>query len=52
MKTFVTALVLSATVLAAPAMALGVDMNNLTRNLSFPDPVSEPVTKGQSEAGK
>lgn len=52
MKTFVTALVLSATLLTTPAMALGISMNNLTRNLSFPEPVSEPVTKDQSQAGQ
>ena len=49
MKIFLTAAILSATVLSAPAMALGVDMTNLTRNLSFPEPVSEPVTQDQTK---
>ncbi len=51
MKTFLTAAILSATVLSAPAMAMamGVDMTNLTRNLSFPEPVSEPVTQDQTK---
>ncbi|WP_193746482.1 hypothetical protein [Ruegeria sp. ANG-R] len=52
MKTLLPALILSAAVLTSPALALGIDMNNLTRNLSFPEPVSEPVTKDQTRAGK
>lgn len=52
MKTFITATILSATILAAPAMALGVDTSNLTRTLTFPTPVSEPVTQDQVKPGK
>ncbi|WP_298933400.1 hypothetical protein [uncultured Ruegeria sp.] len=51
MKTFITAAILSTTVLAAPAMAMGVDMTNLTRNLSFPTTVSEPVTQDKVKPG-
>ncbi len=52
MKTFVPAFILAAVVLTSPALALGIDMYNLTRNLSFPQPVSEPVTKDQTQTGK
>ncbi|WP_299944299.1 hypothetical protein [uncultured Ruegeria sp.] len=52
MKTLLPAVTLSVVVLTSPALALGIDMNNLTRNLSFPEPVSEPVTKGKTQAGK
>lgn len=36
MKTFMTAFVLSTTVLAAQAQAFGPTMNTLTRDLTFP----------------
>lgn len=52
MRAFVTTAVLTATFLAAPAMAQSVDLTNLTRNLSFPPPVSEPVTQDQNKPGK
>jgi len=52
MKTFITAALLTATVLSAPAMALGVPTNTLVPNMSFPEPVQEPVTKGQANPGK
>ncbi len=52
MKSLIAAVTLSATLLAAPAMALGIDSTNLTRNLSFPSPVSEPVTQDQVKPGK
>ncbi|SDW66890.1 hypothetical protein SAMN05444358_1011457 [Ruegeria halocynthiae] len=52
MKTLLSAFILSTLVLTSPAVALGIGMNNLTRNLSFPEPVSEPVTKDQTQAGK
>ncbi|WP_170409579.1 hypothetical protein [Ruegeria atlantica] len=54
MKTFMTAFVLATTVLAAQAQAgaYGPSMDTLTRNLIFPDQVSEPVTKDQTKPGK
>ncbi|EEE38593.1 hypothetical protein RKLH11_2436 [Rhodobacteraceae bacterium KLH11] len=52
MKTLLPALFLSAVVLASPALALGIDLSNLTRNLTFPEPVSEPVTKDQTPSDK
>ncbi len=52
MKTLLPAFILSALVLTSPALALGIDMNNLTRNLSFPAPVSEPMTRDHTQAGK
>ncbi len=52
MKTFFPAFILSALILTSPALALGIDMSNLTRNLSFPTPASEPVTKEHTRVGK
>ncbi|MES0824596.1 hypothetical protein [Ruegeria sp. SCP11] len=52
MKTFITAALLTATVLSAPAMAFSVSTNNLIPNLSFPEPVQEPVTQSQTKPGK
>ncbi len=52
MKLLITATVLSATILAAPAMALSIDTSNLTRTLTFPSPVSEPVTQDQVKPAK
>ncbi|QFT73750.1 hypothetical protein [Ruegeria sp. THAF33] len=52
MKLLITAAVLSATILAAPAMALSIDTSNLTRTLTFPSPVSEPVTQDQVKPAK
>lgn len=52
MKTFMTAFVLTSTLLAAQAQAFGPTMDTLTRDLSFPDPVSEPVTKDKTKAVK
>ena len=52
MKTLLPAFFLTVVILASPALALGIDMNNLTRNLTFPEPVSEPVTKDRTQSGK
>lgn len=52
MKTFMTAFVLSTTVLAAQAQAFGPTMNTLTRDLTFPETVSQPVTQDQTKLGK
>ncbi len=52
MKTFMTALVLATTVLATQAQAFGPTMGNLTRELNFPEPVAEPVTKDKTQQGK
>lgn len=52
MKSLITAAVLSASFLAAPAMALGIDTSNLTRTLTFPSAVAEPVTKDQVKPAK
>ncbi|WP_170573257.1 hypothetical protein [Ruegeria atlantica] len=52
MKTFITAALLTATILSAPAMAFGVPTNNLIPNLLFPEPVQEPVTRGQVNSSK
>ncbi|NVO54471.1 hypothetical protein HW561_01540 [Rhodobacteraceae bacterium B1Z28] len=52
MKTFITAAILSATIMAAPVMAMGIDTSNLTRTLTFPTPISEPVTQDQVKPGK
>lgn len=49
MKTFITALVLSTAVMTAPALAFSLSMDNLTRNLTFPEPVEEPVTKDRTQ---
>nr|WP_321252029.1 hypothetical protein [uncultured Ruegeria sp.] len=51
MKTFITAFVLSATAAIAPAMAAGFDFNPLTRTLTFPEPVTQPVTKDTTIRG-
>ncbi len=50
MKTFVTAFVLSSAVLAAPALAFSLSMDNLVRDLNFPAPVAEPVTKDSTHS--
>ncbi|WP_420584603.1 hypothetical protein [Ruegeria sp.] len=52
MKTFITAALLTATVLSTPAMAFGVPTHTLIPNMSFPEPVQEPVTKGQTNPSK
>ncbi len=52
MKTFITAAILSATVLTSPAMAFGVSTQSLIPNLTFPEPVSEPVTQDKVKPGK
>lgn len=52
MKPLMIAAVLSATFLAAPAMALGIDTSNLTRTLTFPSPVTEPITQDKVKPAK
>ncbi|MEO1107483.1 MAG: hypothetical protein AAFX90_06135 [Pseudomonadota bacterium] len=52
MKSLITAVTLSASVLAAPAMAMGISSLNLTRDLTFPTPITEPVTQDQIKPGK
>ncbi|SMO65781.1 hypothetical protein [Ruegeria faecimaris] len=51
MKTLMTAFVLATTVLATQAQAFGPTMGSLTRDLSFPDQVSEPVTQDKTKLG-
>ncbi|WP_170769114.1 hypothetical protein [Ruegeria lacuscaerulensis] len=52
MKTFMTALVLASTVLAAQAQAFGPTMDSLTRDLNFPETVAEPVSQDKTKVGK
>ena len=51
MKTFMTAFVFATTVFAAQAQAFGPTMNNLVRDLNFPETISEPATKGIAQPG-
>ncbi len=53
MKSLTTAVVLSLAVLAAPAHAgsFGPTMDTLTRDLAFPAPIAQPVTKDRTPSG-
>jgi hypothetical protein len=50
MKNLLTALCLVS--LAAPAAAMSIDTSTLTPTLTYPEPVSEPVTKDKSSMSK
>lgn len=50
MKPLVIAFALSASLIAAPAMAFSLDTSNLTRTLSFPEPTPETVTKDKAQS--
>ncbi|WP_200876060.1 hypothetical protein [Ruegeria halocynthiae] len=52
MKTLIAATLLTATALSTPALAFSLSTQGLTRNLSFPEPVSEPVTQDTTNPGK
>ncbi|WP_170758567.1 hypothetical protein [Ruegeria lacuscaerulensis] len=52
MKTFMTTFVLAATLIAAQAQAFGPTMDTVVRDLNFPEPVSQPVSKDQVKLGK
>lgn len=52
MKTFITAALLTATVLSTPAMAFGPSAQTLIPDLSFPTPSSETVTQDKAKLGK
>ena len=52
MKSFLTAALLTATVLGTPAMAFGVSTHSLIPDLSFPDLGAQAVTQDSSKAGK
>ncbi|WP_170478656.1 hypothetical protein [Ruegeria arenilitoris] len=45
MKTFFIAFLMSTSFLTAQAQAFSLSMDNLVRDLNFPDPIAEPVTK-------
>ncbi|MEX0316334.1 MULTISPECIES: hypothetical protein [unclassified Ruegeria] len=45
MKPLMIALSLTLATMAAPVMALSVDMSNLTPTLTFPEPAPEPVSQ-------
>ncbi|MDA7964713.1 hypothetical protein [Ruegeria sp.] len=49
MKPLMIALALSASLAAAPAMAFSLNTGNLTRDLSFPEPAPETVTKDKAQ---
>lgn len=51
MKTLITAAVLTAAVLTSPAMAFGLSSQSIIPNLTFPEPVSEPVTQDKTKPG-
>jgi len=54
MKTFITAAILSTTLMTSSAMAMGLGFNisQITRDLDFPAPTSETVTQDQTKPGK
>ena len=54
MKTFIPGFVIATTILASQALAgsSGPTMDGLTRTLSFPDQVAQPVTRDQTKQGK
>jgi len=48
MKPLFLTVTLAVSALAAPAMAMNVDMSSLTPVLTFPEPAPEPVTQGDA----
>ncbi|WP_157769959.1 hypothetical protein [Ruegeria profundi] len=52
MKSFLTAALLTATILGTPAMAFGVSTHNLIPNLSFPTSDAQTVTQDSAKTGK
>lgn len=51
MKTFLTVFVLSTAVATAPALAFSLNMGDLTRELNFPYPTPDKVTKDKAPSG-
>lgn len=52
MKAILTALVLSLSLAAAPAMAIGLDLGTVTPSITFPEPALQPVTQGTIAPGR
>lgn len=52
MKPLLTASVISFALIGSQAVAFGPTMDSLTRDLSFPEPVSQPVTKDAPQTDK
>jgi len=52
MKTFLTAALLTATVLSTPAMAFSLSTHDLIPNLTFPESDQETVTQGTANPSK
>ncbi|WP_170374376.1 hypothetical protein [Ruegeria atlantica] len=52
MKTFITAALLTATILSTPAMAFGPTTRTLIPDVSFPTPSPETVTQDSAKVGK
>jgi len=52
MKTLIASAIMSATLVTGPAMALGISMGNLTRDLTFPTTSSEQPTKDKLKPGE